>query len=72
MPILTYDEITRLSPLERLALIGDLWDSINDAEFPTPPGQRGELARRLTSFDQDRTHAVSWEELKADLAARAP
>jgi hypothetical protein len=29
-----------LSALERLALIGDLWDGFSDAEPPTPPAQR--------------------------------
>jgi putative addiction module component (TIGR02574 family) len=70
MTILTREEITKLSPPERLALIGDLWDSIADADLPTLPAQRRELERRLASFGQDRPHAVSWEQLKAELAAR--
>lgn len=72
MPTLTRDEITKLSPPERLALIGDLWDSIADADLPTPLPQRRELERRLAGFDQDLPQAVSWEQLKAELAARAP
>lgn len=70
MPTLTHDEITRLSPPERLSLIGDLWDSIADDELPTPPAQQRELERRLASFDQDRAQAVTWEHLKAELAAQ--
>jgi putative addiction module component (TIGR02574 family) len=70
MPTLTRDEISRLSAPERLALIGDLCDSLSDAQLPTPSAQRQALARRLTSFEQDRAHAVSWEQLKAELAAR--
>lgn len=31
MPTLTRDEIIKLSPPERLALMGDLWDSMADA-----------------------------------------
>ena len=72
MPTLTRDEITRLSPPERLALIGDLWDSMSDAELPTAYPQQCELERRLASFDQDRAQAVSWEQLKVELAARTP
>ena len=72
MPTLTRDEITRLSPPERLALIGDLWDSISDVELPSPSVQQRELERRLATFNQDREQAVSWEQLKAELAARAP
>ena len=70
MTTLTHDEIIKLSPPERLTLISDLWDSITDADLLTPPAQRRELERRLASFDQDRAHAVSWEQLKAELAAR--
>lgn len=72
MPTLTRDEITKLSPSERLTLIGDLWDSIADADVPILPAQRRELERRLASFDQDRAQSVTWEQLKAELAARAP
>jgi putative addiction module component (TIGR02574 family) len=71
MPVLTSSEISRLSPPERLALIADLWDSLNDADLPSSAAQRHELERRLASFDQDREQAVSWEQLKAELAARA-
>ncbi|MSO76594.1 MAG: addiction module component, tigr02574 family protein [Alphaproteobacteria bacterium] len=72
MPTLTRDEITRLTLAERLALIGDLWDSMSDAELSTPHAQRLELRRRLASFKDDRAEGVSWEKLKAELAKRAP
>ena len=68
---LSRDEITRLSPPERLALIGELWDSMSDADLGISPAQQRELKRRLASFDQDKAHAVTWEHLKAELAARA-
>jgi putative addiction module component (TIGR02574 family) len=60
MPSLTRDEINRLSARERLTLIGDLWDSLSDADLPPPYEQLQELARRLASFEQDRAQAVSW------------
>jgi putative addiction module component (TIGR02574 family) len=72
MPTLTREEISRLTPPERLALIGDLWDSMSDAETPLPPAQHRELDRRIATFDQDQAEGVSWEQLKAELAARAP
>jgi len=72
MPTLTRDEIIRLRPAERLALIGELWDSIDDADLTLPPMQRRELQRRLASLDQDAVQAVSWDDLKAELAARTP
>jgi putative addiction module component (TIGR02574 family) len=69
MPSLNSDELARLSPEERLALIGQLWDSLHDTEVP-PQAQQAELARRLSSLDQDRTQAVTWEQLRAELARR--
>jgi putative addiction module component (TIGR02574 family) len=70
--MLTQEEITRLSPPERLALISALWDSLSDAEINPTPAQAAELKRRLESFERDRAGAVSWEQLKAELASRAP
>jgi putative addiction module component (TIGR02574 family) len=73
MPSLDSDELARLSPEERLALmrpalIGQLWDSLRDTEVPLPEGQQAELSRRLSSLDQDRTQVVTWEQLRAELA----
>ncbi len=70
MKVLTRDEIDRLSPSERLTLIGDLWDSLD--ERPLPSAQASELERRLESLEDDLADAVTWEQLKAELAARAP
>ena len=69
---ITPDEINRLSPQERLALIEQLWDSLDDADVPVSPAQRVELERRLGSFEQDRDGAVTWDQLKAELARRCP
>jgi len=70
MQNLDSDELARLSPEERLALIGQLWDSLSDADVPLPEAQQAELARRLSSLDQDRNQAVTWEQLRAELDRR--
>ena len=57
-------------PPERLALIGELWDSLGGAQLQLSEAQTSELDRRLERFDQDRPDAVGWTELKAELAAR--
>jgi putative addiction module component (TIGR02574 family) len=49
-----------------------LWDSLSDDELPVAPAQRVELERRLDSFERDRAGSITWEQLKAELAARAP
>ncbi len=72
MTTLTPDEIKRLSPAERLSLIGDLWDSLGDGDVPLPPAQRAELERRLEHFDEEAARAITWDQFKAKLAARHP
>jgi putative addiction module component (TIGR02574 family) len=72
MQLLSPDEISRLSPEERLALIGQLWDSLNETEVSLTGAQRSELERRLSTLDQDRAEAVTWEQLHAELARRCP
>ena len=72
MQPLSADEILRLSPEERLALIGQLWDSLADADVSLSEAQQAELARRLSGLDQDRAKAVTWAQLRAELARRCP
>lgn len=72
MESLTRDEIVRLSPTERIALIAQLWDSLDDAQIPLTSAQQEELERRLTSLDQDRQNGVTWAALKAELKRRCP
>ncbi|MEQ1946022.1 MAG: addiction module protein [Bryobacteraceae bacterium] len=72
MPLLTSDEITRLTPEERIALIAQLWDSLESKELPLSNAQKVELDRRLASLDHDRGHAVTWADLKAELERRCP
>jgi putative addiction module component (TIGR02574 family) len=69
---LTHDEITRLSPDERLALIAQLWDSLDDHQVQLTPAQLAELERRLATLGQDHVQSVTWESLKAELEQRCP
>jgi putative addiction module component (TIGR02574 family) len=70
--LLSSDEIARLSPDERLALIGQLWDSLEDEQVRLTTAQQRELERRLASLDRDRAHTVTWEDFKAELTQRCP
>jgi putative addiction module component (TIGR02574 family) len=67
MDVLTHDELARLTPPERLALISQLWDSLEDDQLPLSAAQQIELDRRLETLDQDRQAGVTWEALKAEL-----
>jgi putative addiction module component (TIGR02574 family) len=64
---LTHDEITRLSSDERLALIAQLWDSLEDHQVGLTPTQLAELERRLATHEEDHTQSVTWETLRAEL-----
>lgn len=72
MTTLTRDEIAQLSTVERLRLITELWDSIESTDLPLSSSERDELLRRLESFDRDRRAGITWDDLKAQLADRAP
>lgn len=72
MELLTHDELARLTPPERLALISQLWDSLEDEQLPLTTAQQAELDRRLATFDQDRREGITWAALKAELEQRCP
>ena len=65
-------DISRLTPKERLELIGELWDSLSLADVPLTPAHEAELDRRLATFDADRREAVPWEDIDAELDRRSP
>ena len=69
---LSPDEIARLSPDERLALIAALWDSLDDAQVPLRPAQQAELERRLAMLEHDQAEGVTWDALRAELERRCP
>lgn len=64
-------DISRLTPEERLDLIGELWDSLSVADVRLTPAQKAELDRRLASFDADRREAIPWEDIDAELDRRS-
>ena len=72
MELLTPDEIVRLSPPERIALIAQLWDSLDSDQLPLTAAHQAALERRLTSLDRDRRNGVTWAALKAELEQRCP
>jgi len=72
MELPTHDELLSLTPPERLELIAQLWDSLEDDQLPLTAAQEAELDRRLASLDQDRREGVTWAELKAELERRCP
>jgi putative addiction module component (TIGR02574 family) len=68
----TKDDIGRLPPPERIALIARLWDSLEQEQVPLTAAQEAELEHRLSSLDRDRREGVSWDVLRAELERRCP
>jgi putative addiction module component (TIGR02574 family) len=46
-------DFSNLSVNERLQLVEELWDSIDDEQIPMPDWHREELDRRLAAYDAD-------------------
>jgi putative addiction module component (TIGR02574 family) len=60
--------IDRMSVEERLQLIGEIWDTLSQADLQEIPEEhRRELDRRLAAADADPTAASPWEEAKVRL-----
>ena len=55
--------IDELSAAERLSLIEELWDSLDDtpADVPLTEAQRHELDRRLDDLEQDGPKGIPWD-----------
>jgi putative addiction module component (TIGR02574 family) len=72
MELLTHDELVRLTPPERLTLISQLWDSLEDNNLPLTAAQQEELDSRLRTLDEDRREGITWSALKTELELNYP
>ena len=65
------DEISRMSVEERLDLIEQLWESLEDRfeELPLTDEQKRELDRRLALHEAHPDRAIPWEQVRAELEA---
>ncbi len=65
MPTVISD-YTKLSIPERIALIGEIWDSITAEGKPLPLSdvQKAELERRLAEHEANPDAAIPWEEIR--------
>jgi putative addiction module component (TIGR02574 family) len=72
MATLTKSEIAALSVDERLALIDNLWESIEEPLelLATPDWHREVLDKRIDDADQFPEKSIPWEVAKAELAKK--
>ena len=70
MQVIGQEELLRPTPSERLGLISQLWDSLEDEQMSLSPAQASELDRRLDTLEADRQSYVTWESLRSELEQR--
>ena len=60
------EQLLKLSAAERLELVEELWDSIDDDDevLVLTDAQREDLERRLAEADADPTGGSPWEEVR--------
>lgn len=56
-------EIENLTADERLALLGEIWDSLSPEDVPITDAQRVELDRRLDDLEGDSNLGIPWDEV---------
>ncbi len=71
-PILTSEQIAKLSARERLALIEVLWDSLEQGDLPITPAQAAELDVRDQTYEHDAANAQSWEVVRKRIERNLP
>ena len=57
--------LDRLSPSDRLELLGLLWDSLSEDGFSPPEWHIRELERRLAAAEANPSPGIPWEEFKS-------
>ncbi|HEY1750516.1 MAG TPA: addiction module protein [Caulobacteraceae bacterium] len=56
-------DIDKLTPAEKLELIGELWDSLEADDVPLTQAQIDEIDRRLATADEDVAQGKTLEEI---------
>ncbi len=63
-------DFSQLSPQQRLALIGELWESLDANTVEPTQAQKDELDRRLETLDEDIQQGRDASDIIADLRQR--
>jgi putative addiction module component (TIGR02574 family) len=62
-------DFTKLSPEERLDLIGEIWDSLENEQPPISPELQAELDRRLAELERNPSDGLPAAEVIARIRA---
>ncbi len=64
------EEALRLSPRDRLQLIGALWDTLSEGDIPVTPEERALLDSRLADSEANPDDQSPWPEVRGRLEKR--
>jgi putative addiction module component (TIGR02574 family) len=56
---MTILDFSHLTPQQRLDLIGELWESLDQDTLPLTPAQLAEIDRRRATLDEDIKHGLT-------------
>ena len=63
-------DLRTLTAAERLALIGEIWDSLTPDDLPLSDAQRDELDRRLDESAGESAAGIPWEDVLQQIRDR--
>ena len=68
----TTDELRRLPAAERLKIIEELWDSLDDEldQLPVPDWHRVEIDKRLDALESGVSVGASWDEVRRRITGK--
>ncbi len=61
-------DLEGLTPDEKLALIDELWVSLEDGDLDLTSEQRAELDRRLARLEREGPVGTPWESVRAEMS----
>jgi putative addiction module component (TIGR02574 family) len=64
------DQAKTLPPAERLELIGELWDTLDQSEIPVTAEERRILDARVADIDSDPDAQEKWSDAREWLESR--
>ena len=61
-------DLEGLTPDQKLALIDELWVSLEDSDLDLTAEQRAELDRRLARLEREGPVGTPWESVRAEMS----
>jgi len=65
-------EARKLSPGDRLELIGEIWDTLDNSDLPVTSEEQTILESRMAELEANPSAQEPWTEAKAWLESRRP